>query len=58
MDSNMDKRLNILIWYFDTTRMHTCIVDIPACNWGITQEVFDKLDGVLRYWVITEIPKV
>ena len=47
-DRNTDKRLAVLVRFFDTTRAHTRILDMPACNGGTAKEIFDTLDGVLR----------
>ena len=47
-DRNTDKRLAVLVRFFDTTRAHTRILDMPDCNGGTAKEIFDTLDGVLR----------
>lgn len=49
-DRNTDKRLAVLVRYFDakTARAHTRLLDMPVCNGGTAQEIFDALDGVLR----------
>ena len=49
-DRNTDKRLAVLVRIFDTNtgRAHTRILDMPTCNGGTAQEIFDTLDGVLR----------
>ena len=49
-DRNTDNRLAVLVWYYDQglKTAHTCLLDMPVCNGGTAQEIFDSLDGVLR----------
>ena len=49
-DRNTDKRLAVLVRYFDTETARSCtrLLDMPVCNGGTAQEIFDTLDGVLR----------
>ena len=49
-DRNTDKRLAVLVRYFDPKerQAHTRLLDTPVCNGGTGEEIFNKLDGVLR----------
>ena len=49
-DRNTDKRLAVLVRYYDQglKTAHTRLLDMPVCNGGTAQEVFDTLDGALR----------
>ena len=46
-DRNTDKRLAILVRYFEG-ETHTRLLDMPVCNFGTGQEIFDCMDGV--FW--------
>ena len=46
-DRNTDKRLAILVRYFEG-ETHTRLLDMPVCNFGTGQEIFDCMDGVFR----------
>ncbi|KAK2157428.1 hypothetical protein NP493_1878g00006 [Ridgeia piscesae] len=49
-DRNTDKRLAVFVRYYDQglKTAQTCLLDMPVCNGGTAQEIFDSLDGVLR----------
>ena len=47
-DYKADKRLVILVRYFDDKTAHTRLLDMPVCSDGTAQGVFDIIAGVLR----------
>ena len=47
-DYKADKRLVILVWYFNDNTAQTRLLDMPVCSDGSAQGVFNIIDGVLR----------
>lgn len=53
-DKNSDKRVAILVRVFDIDcGARSRILDMPVCNIGMSEAIFNTLDEVLRYYCIS-----